>query len=111
MLQNRAFQQVTPSEHLWLGSCDVLLAHGSSRFLDTAAALNAWASVGSATIEVIADPTPVSSALPNSMQMTIPAGAAGTVGFGNSGFFGAFALLTSHHAETPHLTHSLLFSH
>ncbi|EIM87070.1 glycoside hydrolase family 51 protein [Stereum hirsutum FP-91666 SS1] len=63
-------------------------SHAIPTTLYTAAALNAWAPVGSATIEVIADTTPVSSALPNSLQLTVPAGASGNVGFGNSGFFG-----------------------
>ncbi|KZT22850.1 glycoside hydrolase family 51 protein, partial [Neolentinus lepideus HHB14362 ss-1] len=66
-LQNRAFQQVTPN---------------------TTAALTAWHPIGSGSIAVIADSVPVSSALPNSLQLTIPAGASGTVGFGNEGYWG-----------------------
>ncbi|KAH7921558.1 glycoside hydrolase family 51 protein, partial [Leucogyrophana mollusca] len=66
LLQNRAFQQVTP---------------------DTTAALYAWSAINGATINVIADPTPVSSALPNSLQLTIPEGASGAVGFGNEGYW------------------------
>ncbi|KZT22854.1 glycoside hydrolase family 51 protein [Neolentinus lepideus HHB14362 ss-1] len=66
-LQNRAFQQVTPN---------------------TSAALTAWHPIGSGSIAVIADSVPVSSALPNSLQLTIPAGASGTVGFGNEGYWG-----------------------
>ncbi|KAJ7723395.1 alfa-L-arabinofuranosidase precursor [Mycena metata] len=67
MLQNRAFQQVTPN---------------------TAAALNAWHSVNGATLNVVADTIPVSSALPNSLQVTVPAGTVGHVGVGNEGYFG-----------------------
>ncbi|KAJ7033209.1 alfa-L-arabinofuranosidase precursor [Mycena alexandri] len=67
MLQNRAFQQVTPN---------------------TTAALNAWHSVNGAALSVVADPIPVSSALPNSLQVTVPAGTTGPVGVGNEGYFG-----------------------
>ncbi|KAJ7698743.1 alfa-L-arabinofuranosidase precursor [Mycena rosella] len=67
LLQNRAFQQVTPN---------------------TAAALNAWHSINGAALSVVADTVPVSSALPNSLQLTIPAGRTGPVGVGNEGYFG-----------------------
>ncbi|KAG9311101.1 glycoside hydrolase family 51 protein [Chiua virens] len=67
LLQNRAFQQVTPN---------------------TAGALYAWSAINNTAIDVIADPSPVSSALPNSLQLTVPAGASGQLGFGNSGYFG-----------------------
>ncbi|KAJ7089351.1 alfa-L-arabinofuranosidase precursor [Mycena belliarum] len=67
LLQNRAFQQVTPN---------------------TAAALNAWHSINGASLSVLADPIPVSSALPNSLQVTIPTGITGPVGVGNEGYFG-----------------------
>lgn len=67
LLQNRAFQQVTPG---------------------TSAALNAWSAVGGASIAVVADPKPVSNSLPNSLQLTIPAGSSGSPGFSNSGFWG-----------------------
>ncbi|TFK48849.1 glycoside hydrolase family 51 protein [Heliocybe sulcata] len=66
-LQNRAFQLVTPGN---------------------ASALYAWHSIGGSSIAVIADPVPVSSALPNSLQLTIPSGASGAVGFGNEGYWG-----------------------
>ncbi|CAK5272879.1 unnamed protein product [Mycena citricolor] len=57
-------------------------------FADTTAALNAWVPVGaSATISVIADPTPLSSALPNSLVLTTPPNA-GAQGFSNTGFWG-----------------------
>ncbi|KAI9568675.1 glycoside hydrolase family 51 protein [Boletus coccyginus] len=67
LLQNRAFQQVTPN---------------------TVAALYAWSAINAAEINVIADPSPVSSALPNSLQLTIPKGTSGQVGFGNEGYYG-----------------------
>ena len=49
---------------------------------------------------MIADPSPVSSALPNSLQLIIPAGAEGRVGFGNGGYYGlSFVVLCAiiHH--------------
>ncbi|GJE86669.1 glycoside hydrolase family 51 protein [Phanerochaete sordida] len=66
MLQNRAFQQVTPG---------------------TSAALSSWSATGGANITVIADSKPVSNALPNSLQVSVP-GKATTAGFANSGFWG-----------------------
>ncbi|KAJ7138491.1 glycoside hydrolase family 51 protein [Mycena crocata] len=69
LLQNRAFQQVTPG---------------------TAAALNAWHPVNGATLNVIADTFPVSSALPNSLILSIPPDATDEVGFGNEGYWGMF---------------------
>ncbi|KAK7678667.1 hypothetical protein QCA50_018248 [Cerrena zonata] len=65
LLQNRAFQQVTAG---------------------TAAALNAWHAVGSTTLNVVRDSTPVSASLPNSLQVTFPSGSG--VGFSNEGFWG-----------------------
>ncbi|THH19616.1 hypothetical protein EW146_g1588 [Bondarzewia mesenterica] len=66
-LQNRAFQQVTP------GTTD---------------ALNAWSAVNGAGIAVIADPTPLSAALPNALEVSIPADNSGAVGFSNAGYWG-----------------------
>ncbi|KAG2143080.1 glycoside hydrolase family 51 protein [Suillus clintonianus] len=54
----------------------------------TDAALFAWAPINGANIKVIADPTPLSDALPNSLELTIPTGASGQVGFGNEGYWG-----------------------
>ncbi|KAI0037106.1 arabinofuranosidase [Vararia minispora EC-137] len=65
-LQNRAFQQVAPG---------------------TTQALNSWSAIGGALIEVVADTIPLSSALPNSLQVLIPEGA-GEVGVENSGYYG-----------------------
>ncbi|KAF8209467.1 glycoside hydrolase family 51 protein [Mycena galopus ATCC 62051] len=68
LLQNRAFQQVTPN---------------------TTAALSPWIPVGAdASISVIADPSPLSSALPNSLALSIPAGTTGQLGFANGGYWG-----------------------
>ncbi|KAJ7641860.1 glycoside hydrolase family 51 protein [Roridomyces roridus] len=67
LLQNRAFQQVTPN---------------------TTDALSAWTPVGGSSITVIADPSPLSSALPNSLALTIPANSAGQFGFANEGYWG-----------------------
>ncbi|KAJ7597559.1 glycoside hydrolase family 51 protein [Mycena floridula] len=68
LLQNRAFQQVSPG---------------------TSAALNAWAALGSTShISVVRSSTPVSSALPNSLSLAVSAGTTGNVGFSNSGYFG-----------------------
>lgn len=67
LLQNRAFQQVTPG---------------------TTAALNAWEAINGTSLTVIADTQPVSSALPNALSVTIPSGLTGAVGFANTGYFG-----------------------
>jgi alpha-N-arabinofuranosidase len=67
LLQNRAFQQVTPG---------------------TAAALNAWQAISGATVSVIQETVPVSSALPNALHVTIPSGQTGPVGFSNTGYSG-----------------------
>ncbi|KAI0659215.1 glycoside hydrolase family 51 protein [Cubamyces menziesii] len=67
MLQNRAFQQVAPN---------------------TTAALAAWHPINNADLTVIADTMPVSDALPNSLQFSVPSGATGRVGFSNEGFWG-----------------------
>ncbi|KAF9476812.1 alfa-L-arabinofuranosidase precursor [Pholiota conissans] len=67
LLQNRAFQLVTPG---------------------TPAALAGWGAVNS-TIAVIAETSPISSALPNALELTLPSGTVSGVGFvnlGNSGF-------------------------
>lgn len=56
--------------------------------LDTASALNAWEPVGSASISVIADPEPVSSALPNSLELTVPINGIDSVGVQNTGYWG-----------------------
>ncbi|KAK0211159.1 arabinofuranosidase [Desarmillaria ectypa] len=67
LLQNRAFQQVTPG---------------------TTAALNAWQAINGASLSVVADTQRVSSALPNALHVTIPSGHTGAVGFANTGYFG-----------------------
>ncbi|KAI0040454.1 glycoside hydrolase family 51 protein [Auriscalpium vulgare] len=67
LLQNRAFQKVTP------GTSDALLA---------------WHPVNGAQIAVVADSKPLSSALPNALQVNFPTGATGQLGVGNEGFWG-----------------------
>ncbi|KDQ21500.1 glycoside hydrolase family 51 protein [Botryobasidium botryosum FD-172 SS1] len=67
LLQNRAFQGVTPG---------------------TSAALTAWTAVGGGQISVIKDSGPVSSALPNSLQFIVPSTATSSVGFKNTGYWG-----------------------
>jgi hypothetical protein len=59
VLQNRAFQQVTPG---------------------TSAALAGWTAVNGSNITVVTDS--VSSALPNALQVNIPSGTTGYSGFG-----------------------------
>ncbi|KAG6828329.1 hypothetical protein H0H87_002384 [Tephrocybe sp. NHM501043] len=54
----------------------------------TSASLNAWSAVNGATISVIRESTPVSSALPNALHVVFPSGRTGPVGFANSGYFG-----------------------
>ncbi|PCH45068.1 glycoside hydrolase family 51 protein [Wolfiporia cocos MD-104 SS10] len=67
VLQNRAFQQVTPG---------------------TSDALEPWLAINGANITVIAESDPVSSALPNSLQFIVPSDATGSVGFSNEGYWG-----------------------
>ncbi|KAG1805328.1 glycoside hydrolase family 51 protein [Suillus subaureus] len=67
LLQNRAFQQVTP---------------------DTTNALFGWAPINGTSINVIADPIPLSDALPNSLEVAIPFGSSVQVGFDNEGYWG-----------------------
>ncbi|KAI0065236.1 glycoside hydrolase [Artomyces pyxidatus] len=67
LLQNRAFQQVQPR---------------------TATSLLAWHPVNGAALAVIADPKPLSAALPNSLQLTVPVGTSGQAGVGNEGYWG-----------------------
>ncbi|KAG8745044.1 hypothetical protein FRC10_009018 [Ceratobasidium sp. 414] len=54
----------------------------------TSAALYAWHPVGSTTIAVVNNTTPVSPALPNSLSLTIPNNTSGSVGFTNEGYWG-----------------------
>ncbi|THH09564.1 hypothetical protein EW145_g1917 [Phellinidium pouzarii] len=67
MLQNRAFQRVMP------GASD---------------ALAAWSAVGGAQISVVDSTTPLSSALPNSLQIQVSTNTTEAVGLANSGYFG-----------------------
>jgi alpha-N-arabinofuranosidase len=63
LLLNRAFQLVTPG---------------------TASALANWKAVNS-NIVVVAETAPVSAALPNALQLSVPAGSVSNVGFANTG--------------------------
>jgi len=54
----------------------------------TSAALNAWQALNGATISVVKETVPVSSALPNALHVTIPTGKTGKVGFSNAGYSG-----------------------
>ncbi|KAF9003407.1 arabinofuranosidase [Cyathus striatus] len=67
LLQNRAFQLVTPG---------------------TTTSLAGWQPVNGGNISVIKETSPVSSALPNALQLTFPSGTTGSVGFANTGFSG-----------------------
>jgi len=87
MLQNRAFQQVTPSKLHFHGSSDIVFDTIILR-TDTGAALSSWSPVNGARIAIVENTTPLSDALPNSMQLTVPTGSTGSVGVQNSGFSG-----------------------
>ncbi|TFK22388.1 arabinofuranosidase [Coprinopsis marcescibilis] len=67
LLQNRALQLVTPG---------------------TAASLVGWQAVNGATIRVIRETTPVSSRLPNALEVVIPSGRSGAIGVANTGYAG-----------------------
>ncbi|EKM75678.1 hypothetical protein AGABI1DRAFT_116269, partial [Agaricus bisporus var. burnettii JB137-S8] len=67
LIQNRAFQLVSPG---------------------SGSALNAWQAVNGASLRVIQESVPVSSALPNALQVDFPTGRSGGVGFANTGFGG-----------------------
>lgn len=56
--------------------------------IDTPEALVGWHSLNGAELTVIADPVPVSQALPNTLQVKIPSGKLGPIGFGNEGYNG-----------------------
>lgn len=52
-------------------------------------ALEPWAPVNGAVLAVVADAEPVSSALPNSLQVSIPSNVTGAAGVSNPGYWGA----------------------
>ncbi|KAG6837456.1 hypothetical protein H0H93_008999 [Arthromyces matolae] len=87
MFENRAFQQVTPGKFSIINNHQALDPFPFCR-VGTTAALNAWQSIDGATISVIAETTPVSSALPNALHVVIPSGRTGAIGFANTGYFG-----------------------
>ncbi|KAG2041110.1 glycoside hydrolase family 51 protein [Suillus americanus] len=63
-------------------------AHSIPPLLYTIDALFGWAPINGTSINVIADPIPLSDALPNSLELTIPSGSPIQVGFGNVGYWG-----------------------
>ena len=86
VLQNRAFQKVTPGL-----SAPILINTRADTFsIGSSSALLAWSAVGGAQIQVVDSTTPLSSALPNSLEVTIPKGSTGTVGVANSGYTGIY---------------------
>lgn len=86
VLQNRAFQQVTPGKYSIVKP--VPIDYNTGKKPGSSAALNAWQAVNGATISVIKETTPVSSALPNALHVTVPSGKSGQVGFLNTGYSG-----------------------
>ncbi|KAF8999332.1 glycoside hydrolase superfamily [Cyathus striatus] len=74
VLLNRAFQQVTPN---------------------TTEALAGWQPIGGGQIRVVADPTPLSTALPNCLELVVPNGKIAPVGFGNAGYFNTMKVDTT----------------
>ncbi|KAL0058861.1 hypothetical protein AAF712_014442 [Marasmius tenuissimus] len=54
----------------------------------TSQSLTAWSAVNGAQISVVNDGVPVSSALPNSLNLVVPGGKSGGVGVRNSGWWG-----------------------
>jgi alpha-L-arabinofuranosidase len=85
VLQNRAFQQVTPGNSFFASEMEDIIR--MLCYLGTASALAGWQSLGG-NISVIRETVPVSSALPNALQLTLPAGEANGVGFANTGYSG-----------------------
>ncbi|KAF8999331.1 glycoside hydrolase superfamily [Cyathus striatus] len=68
---------------------------GRRTLKDTPEALAGWHSIGGAQINVIAAPLPVSTALPNCLEVNFPSGKIAPVGFGNEGYFGTLKVNTS----------------
>lgn len=63
---------------------------------DETEALVAWSALGTNTsIRVIVDSSPLSSALPNSLALSVPHGSIGDVGFANSGYWGLHPIFSS----------------
>ncbi len=69
------------------------MAYREAFLVGTPSALQAWSAVNGAKISVVNSTSPVSSALPNSLEVTIPSTASGSVGVANSGYFGEERLL------------------
>jgi alpha-N-arabinofuranosidase len=71
MLQNRAFQ---------------LVSTGTS-------GLTAWSALNGVSLSVTNSVAGVSSALPNSLQVSVASSTSGSVGFANSGYWGKRAFV------------------
>jgi hypothetical protein len=69
----------------------------------TASALVGWQSIGG-NISVIRETVPVSSALPNALQLSLPAGKANGVGFANTGYSGTKYPCPKQTSPSPGLT-------
>ncbi|KAG5637611.1 hypothetical protein H0H81_003945, partial [Sphagnurus paluster] len=69
-------------------SVSATASHPIPTSLCTPAALNAWEVVNGASLNVIREVIPVSSALPNALQVVLPSGRSGPMGFANTGFYG-----------------------
>ncbi|EAU81465.2 alpha-L-arabinofuranosidase A [Coprinopsis cinerea okayama7 len=63
-------------------------SHEIPSTLCTAASLTGWQALNGATIRVIRESTPVSSRLPNALQVVFPRGRPGAAGFANTGYAG-----------------------
>ncbi|KAK1225942.1 hypothetical protein PQX77_011098 [Marasmius sp. AFHP31] len=60
----------------------------ASSSIGTSQSLTAWSAVNGAQISVVNDGAPLSSALPNSLNLVVPGGKSGGVGVRNSGWWG-----------------------
>lgn len=100
VLQNRAFQQVQPRT----GSHIDRALLSKSEYNYAATSLLAWHPVNGAALAVIADPKPLSAALPNSLQLTVPVGTSGQAGIGNEGYWGKAASTCSRNSKADIVT-------
>lgn len=66
-----------PNLHLWKDATNALVA---------------WSALNNANISVVADPKPLSAALPNSLQLSVPKGTSGQVGVSNAGYWGLYSM-------------------
>lgn len=87
LLQNRAFQAVTPGT-----PAAFVTLHLPTPFTYSypISSLEAWNSTTGTTLTVVNSTTGVSKALPNSLKVDVAAGASGRVGFLNTGYWGPY---------------------